>query len=272
MTDCIAMSDYFQAGILAFIQGATEYLPISSSSHLIVVPVLFGWDDQGLPFDIAVHVGTLIASVWYFRADISNIFIDWVRSIVGFGSSDRSRLGWLIILASVPVAISGAMFHTVVENQLRSPAAIAFFTILFALALWLSDRYRRGERRIEHLDWKSAVLIGLGQAAAIVPGVSRSGIAMTVGLALGLSRGAAARFAFLLAIPVIAMAGVWQTSQLLASPAHTHWLIFGFAVFVSAVVAYLCIHYFLKFIERIGMLPFVVYRIVLGIALLVLFW
>ncbi len=266
------MGDFVQSGILAFIQGATEFLPISSSSHLIVVPVVFGWNDQGLAFDIAVHVGTLIASIWYFRTDIVEICVDWIRSMTGAGSSAQSRLGWFIIVASIPVAITGALFHELVENQLRSHVVIGFATVIFALLLWWSDHYRRGEREIEHLDLKSAVLIGLGQAIAIVPGVSRSGIAITVALILGLSRAGAARFAFLLAIPVIAMAGVWQMIQLLAAGAHTQWFTFAFAVLVSAIVAYLSIHYFLKFIEQIGMLPFVVYRIMLGAALLAFMW
>ena len=264
------MTEFIQAGILAFIQGATEYLPISSSAHLIVLPRFLSWEDQGLAFDISVHVGTLIASVWYFRKDVIEIAVAWLRSFTGKGLSEKSQLGWFIIIASIPVAIVGATLNEFVENELRSIPVIAGTTVIFALLLWYSDRFRRGKRSISNLRWQDAILVGLGQSLAVIPGVSRSGITMTVGLMLGLDRKSAARFAFLLAIPVITMAGSWQIYNWIDSGAQTDWLIFGFAVVVSAVVAYLCIHYFLKFIENIGMLPFVLYRLFLGMVLITL--
>ena len=258
------------SGILALIQGATEFLPISSSAHLIIIPHLFSWRDQGLAFDIAVHLGTLIASVSYFRLEIFSILRGWIQSFTGEGPSDESKLCWFIIVASIPVAITGALAHELVEKELRSVEVIAMATLAFGVLLWYADWFRRGERQLNTLRFRDAILIGLGQAVAIIPGTSRSGITITVALMLGLTRQDAAKFAFLLAIPVIAMAGGWQFLSLATSNQETNWLLFGYATAISAVVAYLCIHYFLRFIEKIGMLPFVIYRVVLALAIFTL--
>ena len=264
------MADYLNSGILALIQGATEFLPISSSAHLIIIPHLFSWRDQGLAFDIAVHLGTLIASVSYFRLEIFSILRGWIQSFTGEGPSDESKLCWFIIVASIPVAITGALAHELVEKELRSVEVIAMATLAFGVLLWYADWFRRGERQLNTLRFRDAILIGLGQAVAIIPGTSRSGITITVALMLGLTRQDAAKFAFLLAIPVIAMAGGWQFLSLATSNQETNWLLFGYATAISAVVAYLCIHYFLRFIEKIGMLPFVIYRVVLALAIFTL--
>lgn len=264
------MMELWQSGVLALIQGATEFLPISSSAHLILLPTLFGWHDQGLAFDIAVHVGTLFASLVYFRVQISEIAGAWFKSLLGSGTTAESKLGWFIIVASVPVAVSGALAYDLVENELRSVTVIGLATLLFALLLWYADHFRRGQRTLRELRLTDALLIGLGQALAIIPGTSRSGITMTVALMVGLNRKEAARIAFLLAIPVIAMAGGWQVLQLIVSEIEINWLQFTIATAISAVVAYLCIHYFLVFIEKIGMLPFVIYRVLLAAFILII--
>ena len=262
------MTEFLSSSLLAFIQGATEFLPISSSAHLVILPHIFGWRDQGLAFDIAVHVGTLVASLTYFRDDIWKILVAWIGSLSGREISQASRLGWFIVIASVPVAVAGVLFHGLVENELRSPVVIGSATVIFAILLWYADRFRRGERALNSMNWKDALLIGLGQAVALVPGTSRSGITITVGLLLGLSRKESAKFAFLLAIPAIAMAGGWQFLVLASSESTTDWLLFAHSVVISAAIAYLCIHYFLQFIERVGMVPFVLYRLALGVAIL----
>ncbi len=261
--------EFVQATVLSVIQGATEYLPISSSAHLILLPAIFGWRDQGLAFDIAVHVGTLLASIVYFRARLTGILLAWVASIRNQERNDSIdyRLGWFMIAASVPVALAGAFAYGLVQDELRSVTVIGLATSVFALLLWYADRFRRGERTLTQLQFRDALLIGLGQALAIIPGTSRSGITMTAALMLGLNRRAAAEFAFLLAIPAIAMAGGWQFLQLLQGSA-VDWVPFGFAVCASGVVAFLCIHYFLTYIERVGMLPFVIYRLLLGLVIL----
>ncbi len=256
--------DFGHSAVLAIVQGATEYLPISSSAHLILFPALFGWQDQGLAFDIAVHVGTLFASVAYFRAQITEILAAWLVSVRGGGTSVQARLGWYILLASIPVALAGAFAYDLVQSELRSITVIGLATLVFAVLLWYADSYRRGRRVLNEIRLKDALLIGLGQALAIIPGTSRSGITMTVALMLGLSRAEASRFAFLLAIPAIAMAGGWQFLQLIVSETPIDWFLFGMATCLSAIVAYLSIHYFLAFIEKIGMLPFVLYRVLLG--------
>jgi len=261
------MNDFYNAAVLCLIQGATEYLPVSSSAHLILIPRFLGWADQGLAFDIAVHVGTLLASIVYFRQDIIHITRDWAMSIVTQKSSVNGRVGWCILIASVPLAAAGASFNHLAATSLRSMAVIAATTLAFGLLMLYADNYRRGKNTIRSITYKQVILIGLGQALAIIPGTSRSGITMTVGLLLGLSRAEAAKFAFYLAIPAILMAGGWQSLQLLQRDIQVNWLLFGYSVVITAIIAFLCIHYFLRFIERIGMLPFAIYRIVLAVVL-----
>ncbi len=263
------MIDFVQTGILSVIQGATEYLPISSSAHLVLFPMLFDWSDQGLAFDIAVHVGTLFASILYFRMQLTEIVTDMCLSMLRRRHTAASRLGWLMVVASAPVALAGALLYNVVQHDFRQVNVIGWATLLFALLLWYADGKRRGELTLQQLTIKTAILIGLGQALAIIPGTSRSGITMTIALLLGFSRQEAARFAFLLAIPAIAMAGGWQSLQLLVSDVEIDGYQFGFAMFTSALVAYLCIHYFLIYIEKVGMLPFVLYRVLLAMAIFI---
>ncbi len=258
------MSNFLADIVLALIQGATEYLPISSSAHLILVPDMLGWQDQGLSFDVAVHVGTLAASIFYFRSTLITIVRDWCGSIFGKEPTGASRTGWNLIIASIPVALAGALAHEIVETSLRSIVVIATSTLVFALLLWVADRRRRSNRSIESLRPSAALWIGIMQAIAIVPGTSRSGITITACLFLGLSRREAARFAFLLAIPAIIMAGGWQSLSLISAGEEVQWLRFAVAACVSAVAAWLVIHWLLKFIERIGLLPFILYRIVLA--------
>jgi len=257
--------------MLALLQGLTEFLPISSSAHLILMPRLLGWPDQGLAFDVAVHVGTLTAVVAYFRHDITRLLLAWLQSCVQRRLSGDARLAWFVLLGTLPAALAGLLLHHLVETWLRSPLVIALATIGFGLLLWAADRFGRQQRSETGLQLVDAVWIGLAQAVALIPGTSRSGITMTAGLALGLTRSAAARFSFLLSVPVIILAGGYEALQLLQQAGPVAWdtLLLGTAV--AAVSAYLCIHLFLCLIERIGMLPFVVYRLLLGCVLLYLF-
>jgi len=255
---------------LSLMQGLTEFLPISSSAHLILLPVLEGWSDQGLAFDIAVHVGTLAAVVLYFRRELAAMARDWILSLVRRRTVGESRLAWAVLWGVVPVGLAGLAFKDIVETELRSPVVIAYATIGFGLLLGWSDWAGRRERSEDTIGWLDVFVIGLAQALALIPGTSRSGITMTAGLARGLTRQAAARFSFLLSVPVLALAGGYQAYELVAAPdtpaAVWDELLLG-ALF-SGVSAYLCIHFFLKLLERIGMWPFVLYRLVLGAALL----
>jgi len=259
-----------QIVVLALVQGLTEFLPISSSAHLILTPHVLGTPDQGLAFDVAVHLGSLLAVVSYFRREVGAMARDFVASLVGRGATPDSRLAWAVILGTIPVGLAGLVFKAAVETELRSPLLIAATTIGFGLLLWRADR--RGTRlRDEHsLSWRDAVIIGLFQALAIVPGTSRSGITMTAGLFLGLTRQAASRFSFLLAIPTIFLSGGLVTLDLITSGEPVDWTSLASGALLSLATAYLCIHYFLSFIERVSMLPFVVYRLLLGATILVL--
>lgn len=258
-----------QVVTLALLQGLTEFLPISSSAHLILAPHLFGWNDQGLAFDVAVHVGTLAAVVSYFRKEVVAILADCGRSLgLRETPTENARLGWMIALATLPVMGFGFTLKSWVETDFRSPFVIATATIGFGVLLWIFDLQGKRVRDEYSIGWRDALIIGLFQAIALVPGTSRSGITMTAGLMLGLTRQAASRFSFLLSIPSIFMSGGLVMLDLVRAAEPVDWVSLVSGAGLSFVTAYLCIHYFLKFIDRVGMLPFVLYRFVLGAVLL----
>ena len=263
--------DWLHTIALALLQGLTEFLPISSSAHLILLPRLFGWQDQKLMFDVAVHVGTLTAVLLYFRHELRPILVDWLRSIGTRRMDGDARLGWAIIIGTIPVGLAGLVANHF-EEALRSPLIIAGTTILFGLLLGWADRSGGGVRSEHQVTWRDVLFIGLAQALALIPGTSRSGITMTAGLMLGLSRTGSARFSFLLSIPVIVLAGGLKTLELLKTGNGVDWLPLVAGVAISGISAYLCIQLFIRLLERIGMMPFVVYRLLLGILLLVLFF
>lgn len=262
--------EILQIVILALVQGLTEFLPISSSAHLILVPVLTNWPDQGLAFDVAVHAGTLTAVVLYFRKELARMLVEWFASFTGRLTPD-ARLAWAVLIGTIPVGLAGLVFKGVIETQLRSPMVIALATIIFGLLLWYADKTGKRSKDEYGLSLCDVLVIGLAQALALIPGTSRSGITITAALMLGLNRKAAARFSFLLSIPVIFLAGMLETMNYLsaASIEDAQPLLIG--ALISAVSAYACIHYFLKLLDRIGMMPFVAYRLVLGGVLVVLF-
>jgi len=253
--------DPIQAIVLALVQGLTEFLPVSSSGHLILVPKFLGWPDQGLPFDIAVHMGTLAAVVFYFRRDLAAILGAWFKSVAGAPASSESRLAWAILIAAIPVAIVGLLANDTIEGHLRdSPNAVAAALAFFGLLLWLADRLGRKTLGDAGITWQRALFIGCAQALSLLPGTSRSGITMTAGLALGFTRTTAARFSFLLAVPSIGMAGAYEGLQLARGGHAIDWQPIALGAAVAAVSGFLCIHYFMKLIQRIGMLPFAIYR------------
>ena len=262
--------DNLQIVILAIVQGLTEFLPISSSAHLILVPVLTDWPDQGLAFDVAVHAGTLTAVVLYFRKELARMFVEWLASFKGRLTPD-ARLAWAVLIGTIPVGLAGLIFKDLIETQLRSPMVIAVATIVFGLLLWCADRTGKHRKNEYGLSLIDVLIIGVAQALALIPGTSRSGITITAALMLGLKREAAARFSFLLSIPVIFLAGSFETVEYLSSASISDAQPLLIGALISAISAYACIHYFLKLLERIGMLPFVAYRLVLGVILVVLF-
>ncbi|HEX5678800.1 MAG TPA: undecaprenyl-diphosphate phosphatase [Alcanivorax sp.] len=263
--------DNIQALILALIQGFTEFLPISSSAHLILPSQMFGWPDQGLAFDVAVHLGTLLAVVAYYRRDLWAMTRGAGDGIVQRRMNPDLRLGLLVVLATVPAVAAGFLAKDLIENELRSAAVIAVTTVVFGVLLWLADVYGARKRAVAELGVGSALLIGVAQAVALIPGTSRSGITITAALALGFRRKDAARFSFLLSIPVILGAGLLKTKDLLESTVPVDWGHMGLGVAVSAVTAYLTIMLFLRLLDRVGMLPFMLYRLLLGAVLFVWF-
>ncbi len=263
--------EMLQILILAAVQGLTEFLPISSSAHLILAPRVMGYADQGLAFDVAVHVGSLVAVVGYFHREVIAIGGDFLRSLGHpMSGSEDARLGWMIILATIPVGLFGLVMKSLVEDDLRAPVVIAATTLVFGMLLLVADRLGKRQRDEYSINWSDALLIGAFQAIAIIPGTSRSGITMTAGLLLGLTRQAASRFSFLLSIPAILMSGGFVTLDLIQSEIAVDWTSLILGALLSCIVAYLCIHFFLQFIERIGMLPFFIYRLILGGAILLL--
>ncbi len=257
----------WQTIVLALIQGLSEFLPISSSAHLILPAQLLDWPDQGLVFDVAVHTGTLIAVIAYFRRDLLTLARDvmtW-RRLTDVGGSEVFTLG----VATVPVVLVGLVAADVIEAHLRSMGVIAATTLFFGLLLGVADRFqRRRKPRRDKITLGHALCIGCAQILALVPGVSRSGITITCALFLGYTAPAAARFSFLLAIPVIAGAMVFVAPALWLDPASVAWEpSLWLPVMISAVTAYATIDVFLRWVARVGLMPFVYYRVVLGIVL-----
>ncbi len=255
--------------VLALIQGLTEFLPISSSAHLILPSELLGWPDQGLAFDVAVHVGTLGAVIAYFRRDLLAMTTGWFGQFGGSGLNDDGRMAWLIILATVPVCLVGLLFHDVFAQHMRSMLVIALSTIVFGLVLGWADYRSRPSRQLAQMTWQLALIIGCFQVMALIPGTSRSGATLTAGLLLGFSRSDAARFSFLLSVPVIFLSGLLEGVKLMGVE-QVPWGSILAGALIAGVTAYLTIHFFLSFIKRLSMMPFVIYRLALGAILLLM--
>ena len=263
--------DWLQITVLALVQGLTEFLPVSSSAHLIIVPNLFGWPDQGLAFDVAVHIGTLTAVVAYFRNDLWLMARDWSGSLITRQPTSNSRLAWWVIFATLPAVLFGLFLNHGLEQALRNPLLIAATTIGFGVLLWWSDIKGQQIRDEYSLSFKDIFIIGVAQAIALIPGTSRSGITITAALLLGLTREAAARFSFLLSIPIILGAGLLKITDLIESNDPIPWNDLMLGTLISAVGAYIVIAVFLKWINKIGMAPFAWYRFALGVLLIYLF-
>lgn len=264
--------ELWQIVVLAIVQGVTEFLPISSSAHLILPSQVLGWSDQGLAFDVAVHVGTLAAVIWYFRQTVFQLTTAWVTDTAQRRVGADSGLAWAVIAGTIPAGLTGILLNDVIETTLRSGLVIAASTVGFGLVLWWSDAVGRRNRSLDGLAMKDAVIIGLAQALALIPGTSRSGITITAALFLGFSREAAARFSFLLSIPLILAAGLLKTLELIEQGGATDWSAIAVGTGLSFVSAVVCIHLFLTFLERLGLMPFVIYRLILGALLFVMLW
>lgn len=262
------------AVVLGLVQGCTEFLPISSSAHLILTSYFLGWEDQGLNFDIAVHLGSMLAVVIYLRKDIGAILRGMsARHRDAAESRVQASLARALLIGTVPVALAGLLVRAFVASTGREPILIATTSIVFGIALQIADRRGCRDRHLGTIGWRDGLLIGLGQALALIPGTSRAGITMTVALVLGYDRAAAARFSFLLAVPVsLLVAGdqIVQLGQIAISGQDFGLLLVGFAT--SCTAAYLAIGFLMSWVERESYSLFVAYRVVLGLVILISVW
>lgn len=269
--------------VLALIQGITEFLPVSSSAHLIFPSQLLGWDDQGIAFDVAVHLGTLLAVVIYYISDLYEITIHTIKSMITRKQTPQSRIGWFIVIGTIPAAVAGLLLEEFVSTAGRSIHIIAYTTIGFGLLLGLASYVNRKMNwhtkanlhnnrpdSLRKLNLAQTLVIGFSQALALVPGTSRSGITMTAGLFLGMRPEAAARFSFLLSIPIILASALLEGIKLVTSDVPgvanpVEMLVGGIIAFITALIV---IALFMRFISKSGMAVFVIYRILLGFGLL----
>lgn len=258
---------WIDAVFLALVQGVTEFLPVSSSAHLILPSQLFGMQDQGLAFDVAVHFGTLFAVCLYYRHQLVELLMGNIHMLKEGKTNGSAKLAWLIVAATIPAGLAGIIFGDVIEQQLRSMVVIASTTILFGLLLGFADKTREGDKTEQSLGIKDALIIGFAQALALIPGTSRSGITMTAALFLGYKRQDAASISFLLSIPIIAAAALLKTVELIQADHVVDFQNLLIGIVASFLFAYCTIALFLKLLSRLGFMPFVVYRLLLGAAL-----
>ncbi|AVJ56112.1 undecaprenyl-diphosphatase [Idiomarina sp. OT37-5b] len=261
--------DLWQAIILGIVQGITEFLPISSSAHLILMPALTGWSDQGVGFDLSVHVGTLLAVIIYFRKDVAGLLIDGLKSIPAGQSVGQSKLSWSIVVATIPACIAGVLLLDYIDSALRAVGVIITTTVVFAVLLAAADRWGRGRRQLTDIGIVDAIIVGIAQALALIPGTSRSGATITAGLFLGLDRETASKFSFYMAIPITLAAASLKLLSIWNDGISVDWLGFAIGGVASFITAITAIHLFLKWLNQFGMWPYVIYRLVLAV---VLYW
>jgi undecaprenyl-diphosphatase len=264
--------EFLEIVLLSLIQGVTEFLPISSSAHLIFPSLLLGWRDQGLAFDVAVHFGTLFAVMYYLRHELVDITGGVSAMIMERQPNPQGRLGLAVLAATLPAGLAGMLVDAYAEVYLRSILVIAFTTLFFGLLLGWADKTARLETRLNEISLRSILIIGFAQMLALIPGTSRSGVTMTAALMLGLDRESSARFSFLLSVPLIAAIGLYKSWMLVQSGQAVAWVDLALGMAISAIVAFLCIRWFVGLVNRIGFMPFVIYRIFLGVGLFGLYY
>ena len=266
------MEDFLQALVLGTLQGLTEFLPISSSAHLRILPELLGWGDPGAAFTAVIQIGTELAVLVYFRKDIWNIAKAWTLSLFKpeYRGHLDARMGWFVIIGSLPIVVLGIFLKDTIETQFRNLWLIATMLIVMGLVLGLADKIGGNEKRIKQMNIRDAILMGAAQSLALVPGVSRSGATLSMGRFLSYERAAATRYSFLLAIPAVVGAGIYQLKEIpngenMYGPMPT--LV---ATVVSFVIGYAAIAWLLKFVSHHTLAPFVIYRVLLGSGVIVL--
>lgn len=266
--------DLLQSIILGILQGLTEFLPISSSGHILIVPALLGWEDPGAAFTAVIQLGTEAAVLIYFRKDLWEIGRTWLASLrrPELRGELNARMGWYLIVATIPISILGLAFQDQIETAARNLWIVGSMLIVFGLILGLADRVGTREREVGDLSFRDGVLIGLAQSLALIPGVSRSGATISAGLFLGLDRRSAARFAFLLAIPAVVLSGFYQLYKLLSGKEtfDEPMLNIAVATIVAFVVGYAVIAWLLRYLTTHSMSIFVWYRVIVGAGVLTL--
>ena len=258
--------------VLAVVQGLTEFLPISSSGHLVLVPKFLGWQDQGIIFDISVHLGSLAAVCIYFRGDLIELLKGAPDLLLFRPRGKSSNLLFLLILSTIPAALIGFISSDWIERYLRNPLIIAVTLAFYGVLMWVADKKGSKKIAIQNIGYLQAIIIGFAQVLALIPGTSRSGITMTAGLFLGMKRIDAAKFSFLMSIPVIMLAAGYKVLIIFLNNTDVAWNELFFGMVISLIIAYLSIGFFMKVLQKIGLMPFAVYRILLSILIIWVFF
>ena len=265
------MISWFEAVVLGVVQGLTEFLPISSSAHILIISQLFGWEDPGAAFTAVTQIGTEMAVILYFRKDIWRIISTWAQSLLkpALRGNIDARMGWYVIIGTLPIAILGVLFQDQIETIARNLWLVSFTLIFFGLVLGLADRIGRKSQQVDDLNIRDGILYGIGQAFALIPGVSRSGATISMGLFLGYTRAAATRYAFLLAIPAVMASGLYEATKIGEGPTPD-WGPTILATVIAFVIGYLVIAWLIRYISANSYMPFVIYRIGLGVLVIIL--
>jgi len=260
-----------QAIILGVVQGLTEFLPVSSTAHLVLFPIFLGWQPNGLAFDVALHIGTLVAVFGYFRKDLLAILKGGLRSLrkPDLAGDPDQRMAWFLVVSCLPAVAAGLFFEDQVKTVLRHPLVIGVAMLVFSIVLLLAERVGARAKDLRSMGWREALMVGFAQALAIIPGASRSGVTMTAGLFGGLEREAAARFSFLLGSPIILGAAILEGRHLLEDP-NLSWSVVGAGILASGVSGYMCIRFLLRYLRENSTMVFIVYRLVVGAILVAL--
>ena len=270
MTDPVT---WFEAVVLGLVQGLTEFIPISSTAHVLIVSQLFGWEDPGAAFSAVTQIGTELAVLVYFRNDIARIIATWFRSLrdASLRSEIDARMGWYIIVGTIPISILGLAFSSQIETAARNLWLVAAMLIIFGVVLGVADALGSRRHDLTELNTRDGLLFGLGQALALIPGVSRSGASISTGLALGYTRESAARYSFLLAVPAVLASGFYEMTKI-GRDGSASWGPTLLAAVIAFFVGLAVISWLLRWVITKTFLPFVIYRILLGFAVLLLLW
>lgn len=262
---------WFETIVLGIVQGLTEFLPISSSAHLLILSRMFGWDDPGAAFTAVTQIGTEIAVIVYFRHEIKRIISAWLAQVTRRPNYDtyEARMGWYVIVGTIPIAVLGVAFSKQIETVARNLVLVACTLIVFGIVLGVADALGAKRKTSEDLNWRDALLFGGAQALALIPGVSRSGATISAGLGLGYTRAASARYAFLLAIPAVLSSGLYEATKI-SKEVNPPWAQTIIATIIAGFVGYAVIAWLMRWLTTKSYLPFVLYRIALGLLVLIL--